>query len=140
MEATWFVVADRSGAHVYEVEGSKLHPTLRPLESLQESAPGVVTEAPTESSSHQQMLDPTGAVAEKDRRFVRSLVDHLTQAQRRRAFSRLVIAAPAELVGHIRDISSRTLARSVHREIIGDYTNDTPRALQERVRRRRWLD
>lgn len=140
MEATWFVVADRSGAQVYEIEGTKMRPTLKALELLDEEAPGQGEENPAQSGAHMRMLDTSRADAEKDRRFVRVLVDHLVQAQRRRAFSRLLIAAPAELVGHIREISSRTLARSVHREIIGDYTHDTPRALQERLRQRRWLD
>ena len=140
MEATWFVVADRSGAQVYEVEGTKMRPKLRPLDLLDDDAPGQDEENPGQSGAHMMMLDPSRAVAEKDRRFVRSLVDHLAQAQHRRAFARLVIAAPAELVGHIREISSRTLARSVHREIIGDYTHDTPRALQQRILRQRWLD
>jgi hypothetical protein len=31
------------------------------------------------------------------------------------------------------------LAKSVVREIIGDYTNDTVHALQERARRKEWL-
>lgn len=140
MESTWFVVADRSGAQVYEVEGPRMKPTLRPLEILEHPEASRQTTDVSASSSHQMMLDTSGSDTEKDRRFVRQVVDHLTHAQQRRAFSRLLIAAPADLVGHIRDMSSRTLTRAVHREIIGDYTNDNARALTERLRRKRWLE
>ncbi|MCA9657104.1 MAG: host attachment protein [Myxococcales bacterium] len=140
MESTWFVVADRAGAQVYEVAGSKMRPTLRPLESLTHSEVREHDDSAGSSSSHQLMLDTSGADAEKDRRFVRQVVDHLHQARHRRAFSRLLIAAPADFVGHVRDMSKRSLSTAIHREIIGDYTHDTPRALTERMRRKNWLD
>jgi protein required for attachment to host cells len=50
-----------------------------------------------------------------------------------------VIAAPADFVGKMRELAARSLAKSVVREIIGDYTNDTIHALQERARRKEWL-
>jgi hypothetical protein len=35
MEATWFVVADRSQAQLFEVEGTRLKPKLRALETIE---------------------------------------------------------------------------------------------------------
>ncbi|MEZ4382910.1 MAG: host attachment protein [Nannocystaceae bacterium] len=140
MESTWFVVADRAGAQVYEVHGSKTSPNLRPIEALSHPEAREHDDSAGSSSSHRLMLDTSGADAEKDRRFVRQVVDHLHQARHRKAFSRLLIAAPADFVGHVRDMSKRSLASAIHREIIGDYTHDTPRALTERMRRKNWLD
>ncbi len=145
MDSTWFVVADRSQAHVYAVEGSRTRPTLRPVQVLEQPTARRAgqAEAPSPSSassSHRMMVDPTGIQAEQDRRFVRELTRHLTQAQHRKAFSRLLIAAPADFVGHLREAAGRPLQRAVHREIIGDYTGDTLQALTERMRRQEWLD
>ena len=51
-----------------------------------------------------------------------------------------MIAAPADFVGKLRELAARSgLSRAVVREIIGDYTNDTLHALQERARRKEWL-
>lgn len=143
MESTWFVVADRSQAHVYAIEGSRTRPTLRPIQVLEQPSARRAAEAASPasaSSSHRMMVDPTGIQAEQDRRFVRELTRHLTQAQHRKAFSRLLIAAPADFVGHLRETAGRPLQRAVHREIIGDYTGDTVQALTERLRRQEWLD
>ena len=51
----------------------------------------------------------------------------------------LVIAAPADFVGRLREVARGALQKSVVREIIGDYTNDSVQALQERARRHEWL-
>ena len=143
MESTWFVVADRSQAHVYAVEGSRTRPTLRPVQVLEHPGArrtGNAEGASASSSSRRMMVDPSGIQAEQDRRFVRELARHLTRAQQQRAFSRLLIAAPADFVGHLRETAGRPLQRLVHREIIGDYTGDTVQALTERLRRQEWLD
>ncbi len=144
MEATWFVVADRSQAQLFEVEGTKLKPTLKPLETI-EHPEGRRSEARRlgESSSsgmRDLLVETNGIQEEQDRKFVRQLLDRLTQAQHQKQFDRLVIAAPADFVGKLRELAARSgLSRAVVREIIGDYTNDTLHALQERARRKEWL-
>ena len=144
MEATWFVVADRSQAQLFEVEGTKLKPKLKSLGTI-EHPEGRRAEArrngASSSSGMRDLLAETNGVQEEqDRKFVRQLIDRLTQAQNQKQFGRLVIAAPADFVGRLRELSARSLSKSVVREIIGDYTNDTIHALQERARRKEWLD
>ncbi len=143
MEATWFVVADRSQAQLFEVEGTKLKPTLKSLGTLEhpEGRRGEARRAGVSSSAGMRDLlaDTNSMQEEQDRKFVRQLLDRLTQAQHQRQFDRLVIAAPADFVGRLRELAARSLAKSVVREIIGDYTNDTLHALQERARAREWL-
>ncbi len=143
MESTWFVVADRSQAQVFEVEGTKLRPKLKQVETLEhpEARRAEARRAGISSQSGMRDLlaDASGAQDEQDRRFVRQVIERLTQAQQQRQFERLVIAAPADFVGKVRELSARSLSRSVVREIIGDYTNDTIHALEERVRRKEWL-
>ena len=143
MEATWFVVADRSQAQLFEVEGTKLKPKLKALETI-EHPEGRRAEArrtgASSSSGMRDLLAETNSMQEEqDRKFIRQLIDRLTQAQHQKQFDRLVIAAPADFVGRVRELAARSLARSVVREIIGDYTNDTIHALQERARRKEWL-
>ena len=140
MEATWFVVADRSKAQLYEIKGSKLKPILEENEIIEHPEGRRTGEAASSSSQHQLYVDDSGAHEEEDRRFARQVVDRLRSAQQRREFAKLLIAAPAHMVGKIRKYSNRTLTRSVHREIIGDYTGDSRHALQTRLRRREWLD
>jgi protein required for attachment to host cells len=143
MEATWFVVADRSQAQLFEVEGTKLKPKLKPLETI-EHPEGRRAEArrtgASSSSGMRDLLAETNSMQEEqDRKFVRQLIDRLTQAQHQKQFDRLVIAAPADFVGRVRELAARSLSKIVVREIIGDYTNDTIHALQERARRKEWL-
>ncbi len=139
METTWFVVADRSQAQLYEVVGPKLKPTLRELETMTHPQARQSGDPGASSSQHEMLADHSGADAEEDRRFVRQVVDRLSQAQHRREFERLLIAAPADFVGKVRELSSRRLSKTVHREIIADYTHDNVRSLQERLRRKSWL-
>jgi len=143
MEATWFVVADRSQAQLFEVEGTRLKPKLRPLETI-EHPEGRRAEArrsgASSSSGMRDLLpDVNSTQEEQDRKFVRQLLERLTQAQHQGQFGRLVIAAPADFVGRLRELAARSLSKSVVREIIGDYTNDTVHALQERARQKEWL-
>ena len=143
MEVTWFVVADRSQAQFFEVEGTKLKPTLKSLGTI-EHPKGRHSEArrngASSSSGMRDLLVDTNSMhEEQDRKFVRQLIDRLTQAQNQKQFGRLVIAAPADFVGRVRELGSRNLSKSVVREIIGDYTNDTIHALQERARQKEWL-
>lgn len=142
MEATWFIVADRSQAQLFEVGGSRLKPTLKPLEVIEfpEARREGRRAGPSLTSGMRDLLaDSNGPQEELDRKFVRQVLDRLTQAQHRKLFERLVIAAPADFVGKLRELAARNLSKTVVREIIGDYTNDTVHALQERARRKEWL-
>lgn len=141
MESTWFVVADRSQAQLFEVNGSRLRPTLTPIETIESPERTDRRSALYSSSSGRRDLlaEGRGAQDEQDQKFVRQIVERLTQAQHQRQFGRLVIAAPADFVGKLREVARGSLQKTVVREIIGDYTNDTVHALQERARRHEWL-
>lgn len=142
MESTWFVVADRSQALLFEVNGSRMKPTLTPIETLESpERPRYERRGGQSSASGRRDLvsETRGAAEEQDSKFVRQIVERLTQAQHQRQFGRLVIAAPADFVGRLREVARGTLQKSVVREIIGDYTNDSVQALQERARRHEWL-
>ncbi|MBL9106600.1 MAG: host attachment protein [Myxococcales bacterium] len=143
MEATWFIVADRSQAQLFEVGGTRLRPTLTPVETIEHPggrrAEARRSGASTSSGKRDLLVETNGTQDEQDGKFVRQVIERLSAAQHRRAFDRLVIAAPADFVGKMRELAARNLAKSVVREIIGDYTNDTVHALQERARQKEWL-
>lgn len=143
MEATWFIVADRSQAQLFEVGGTKRKPTLTPVETIvfpeARRAEARRSGASTSSGKRDLLAETNGTQDAQDGKFVRQVIERLTAAQHRKAFERLVIAAPADFVGKMRELGSRSLAKSVVREIIGDYTNDTVHALQERARQKEWL-
>lgn len=139
MESTWFIVADRSQAHVFEVNGSRLKPTLTPIETLESPERPRNGGASSASGRRDLVSEARGAAEEQDSKFVRQIVERLTLAQHQRQFGRLVIAAPADFVGRLREVARGGLQRAVVREIIGDYINDSVHALQERARRHEWL-
>lgn len=131
MIPTLFVVADQSQAQLYKVGGTKLHPTLEVVDQLSHPEARVRPE-PHESGPHHEIVrDSVGE--EEERRFVRELVDRLKKGQSSGEFQRLVVAAPANFVGRLRKHYGATLARSVEREIIGDYTRQDERTLLRRL-------
>src|SRR5262245_24969787 len=108
MESTWFVVADRSQAHVFEVNGSRLRPTLTPIETLESPErprEGRRSGGSSMSGRRDLVTEARGAFEEQDSKFVRQIVERLSQAQRQRQFGRLVIAAPADFVGRLREVA-----------------------------------
>lgn len=129
MVPTLFVVADQSEAHLYKVGGTKVNPTLEPIEALEHPEARERLD-PTESNAHLH-VDTSRSEAEEERRFVRELVDRLRKGQSQGEFRRLYIAAPANFVGRLRKHYG-SLSRVVEREIIGDYTRQDARTLSKR--------
>lgn len=138
MDATWFVVADQSQAHLYRVKGTKLKPELESLGSLDHPEARDKYEA-SSSGMHLSFVDVSGSEDEEEKRFVRQLVEHLHKSHAKGEFQRLYIAAPANFVGKIRGLYSNSLAQSVRKEIVGNYTRENARALTARMRKKEWL-
>jgi protein required for attachment to host cells len=126
-----FVVADQNQAQLYRVEGTRLDPTLAQVEQLEHEREDI-----TSTGSHRSLsfVDHDAHDDETRRRFVRRLVDRLRRGKQTGEFQRLYIAAPAGFVGRIRSLYGSNLASSVEREIIGDYTQQSRRKLEQRVR------
>ena len=131
MVSTLFVVADQNQAQLYKVNGTKLDPTLDVIEELDHDREDI-----TNTGSHRSLsfIDNDAHDDELRRRFVRRLVDRLRRGQQKGEFERLYIAAPAGFVGRIRGLYGTKLAASVEREIIGDYTRQSRKKLEARVR------
>lgn len=136
MIPTLFVVADQSQANLYKVGGTKLNPTLEPLEQLEHPEARERLD-PSESNAHLHG-DTSGSEAEEERRFVRELVERLRKGQSSGEFRKLYIAAPANFVGRLRKHYGSSLERMVEREIIGDYTRQDERTLAKRFAQ--WID
>ena len=136
MIPTLFVVADQSQAHLYKVGGTKLHPTLEEVEQLAHPEARERLD-PTDSNAHLQ-VDTSGSRAEEERRFIREVVDRLRKGQSAGEFRRLYVAAPANFVGRLRKHYGSSLARSIEREFIGDYTHQDVRTLTTRFRK--WIN
>ncbi|MFV8751958.1 host attachment protein [Nannocystaceae bacterium ST9] len=136
MVPTLFVVADQGQAQLYKVGGTKLNPTLEVVDQLSHPAARERPE-PHESGSHHEIIRDS-AGEEEERRFVRELVDRLKKGQSSGEFQRLYVAAPANFVGRLRKHYGNSLARTVEREIIGDYTRQDERTLLRRFSS--WMD
>lgn len=130
MVPTLFVVADQSQAQLYKVGGTKLNPTLEVVAQLSHPQARERVE-PSDSGSHAAIIRESAA-AEEERRFVRELVERLKKGQTSGEFQRLYVAAPANFVGRLRKHYGSSLARTVEREIIGDYTRQDERTLVRR--------
>ena len=138
MERTWIVVADQSQAQLYKVSGSKMDPNLERVEVL-EHPEGRDNNA-SSSGMSLSFVDTRGSRDEEERRFVRLLMERLREAKREGEFRKLYIAAPANFIGKVRDLTCATLKQSIEREIVGDYTHENARALTKRVKKRNWLN
>lgn len=138
MDATWFVVADQSQAQLYRVTGSKLNPELESLGKFDHPEARGKYDA-SSSGMNLSFVDVSGSEAEEERRFVRQLVEHLHKSHAAGEFRRLYIAAPANFVGKIRGLYSNSLAQSVRKEIVGNYTRENARALTARMKKKEWL-
>ncbi len=136
MVPTLFVVADQSQAHLYRVGGTKLNPTLEPIDQLDHPEARERLDSSESSSAHLH-VDTSGSEAEEERRFVRELVERLRKGHSNGEFRKLYIAAPANFVGRLRKHYGSSLSRMVEREIIGDYTRQDERTLTKRVAQ--WL-
>ena len=135
MNRTLFVVADQSQAQLFKVGGTKLHPTLESIDLLDH--PEARDRGAADSNSS-LLVDTSGSEAEEERRFVRELVDKLKRCQQSGEFRTFYIAAPANFVGRLRKHYGSSLARSVEREFIGDYTRQDVRALTSRFAK--WIN
>ena len=136
METTWFVVADQNHAQLFRVHGPRMRPSFEAVETIVHSQENRATNST--SNSHLSLTDPTGSIEEEQRRFVRKLVARLRKSHHRGDFRHLYLAAPANFVGHIRNLYGNALATSIRREIIGDYAHERQIRLEKRMRR--WLD
>lgn len=136
-ESTWLVVADGSRAHVYNLSGPKLKPSLNPIDTLEDPTARRQHD-PSDSGMHFSFTDLQGPKAEHQKRFVRRLVRRLRQGHQRGAFRSLYVAAPAGFIGKLRGLYSPALADCVRREIIGDYTQVKVSDLHTRVRK--WIN
>ena len=84
MESTWIVVADRSQALLFEVNGSRMKPTLTPIETLEspERPRNERRGGQSSGSGRRDLVSETrGTAEEQDSKFVRQIVERLTQAQ-----------------------------------------------------------
>jgi protein required for attachment to host cells len=137
MTATMFVVADQGGAQLYKLGGTRVEPTLEEIERLEHPEAHYRQDA-SASGTRLQHFESNGPDEERERRFVRQLVDRLNAGHSRGEFRKLYIAAPAQFVGKIRQHYTSALSQAIEREIIGDYTQQDLRSLQKRMRK--WLD
>jgi protein required for attachment to host cells len=137
MVATVFVVADQGGAQLYRLGGTKMKPTLEEIERLEHPEAHYRQDA-SASGTRLQHFESNGPDEEEERRFVRQLVDRLKTGHSRGEFRKLYIAAPAPFVGKIRQHYTAALSSAIEREIIGNYTQQDKRTLQQKVQK--WLD
>lgn len=138
MERTMFVVADRSRAHLYMVGGSRLAPTLERIDTLDD--PEGRGSSADSSGMHASFVDTDGNEDEHARRFARSVVKRLESGLRGGEFRRVLLAAPASMVGHLRGCYGTKLRTVIEREIVGDYVQQSVRELEARVLRRAVVD
>lgn len=134
MVPTLFVVADKNQAQLYRLAGTQLKPSLEEIGRIDHRD----ERDSSATGTRLKFVDTNGSDAEREKRFVRQLVDRLRDGVRRGEFRRLYVAAPAQFVGTMRGLYGSSVAKTIEREIIGDYTHQTRRKLEARVQQ--WIN
>jgi protein required for attachment to host cells len=137
MVPTVFVVADQGVAQLYRLGGTQVNPTFEEIERIEHPEAHYRQDA-SASGTHLAFFESNGPDEEEERRFARLVVDRLREGHSRGEFRKLYIAAPARFVGKLRRQYGTALAQTIEREIIGDFTGQDKKALQQRMRK--WLD
>lgn len=135
MERTWFVVADQGKASLYKVEGTRLNPVLEEVDII-DHPEGREHGDPSSSGSNLSFSDLKGSTAEREKRFVRQVVDRLKKEQQTGSFRKLYVAAPAGFMGTLRGLYGSRLSQAVSGEYVGDYTHENARALSKRIKKK----
>ena len=125
MARTWIVVAESSRARVYEANGRKsplleVEALVHPEGRLHEGDL-VSDRAGSDSGSFGQgrhmFSDKTSARDQEHIDFARELTDCLESARNRKAFDKLILAAPPAFLGLLRDKFSKPLMGMVTKQI-----------------------
>lgn len=137
MRARMFVVGKdtdlQAGSRLIE----KISLVNTELRARGKDAPGVRTERNTNRQAgpmHPQDAERDWHRAEVERRFAREIAMHTASMMKSGAATRLVLAAPARMLGHVRAPLRKVLGTRVKiAEVPRDYTHLTPSLLHRRL-------
>lgn len=139
-KTTWVVVADGSRAHFYTTMGGALtaaldHDFAAPTRS---SAQDVGSDRPgrafdSAGQGRHAMEPPTDWKANEKKQLARTIADELWRAADRKAFDRLVMVAPPEMLGDMRDALDKSVSQKVVAEIAKDLTHLTVHQLPQHL-------
>ena len=133
---TWIVLADAATARVYEPQAGRrdwkliaelAHPQSRQKESeLGRDKPGRVKQS---TGSRAAMEPPTPRKEVEIEKFARQIAKTLDDALVRKAYDRLVLAAPPEFVGVLRGLLPERVEQCIAATVEKDYLHlDLPEA------------
>jgi protein required for attachment to host cells len=133
---TWIVLADAATARMYEAQAGRrdwkliaelAHPQSREKESeLGRDKPGRVKQS---TGSRAAMEPPTPRKEVEIEKFARQIAKTLDDALVRKAYDRLVLAAPPEFVGVLRGLLPERVEQCIAATVEKDYLHlDLPEA------------
>lgn len=139
MSHTWFLVADRSRARLYEVEKRSApfveveafdHPEGRLHEGdLTSDRPG--SDGGSVGQGRRVFDDQTSAREQEDIRFASTLADRMDSARNAGHLQRLVLVAPPAFLGLLRDKLSKEVMSRVSKQIDKNLVQQPPEVLRE---------
>ncbi len=127
---TWVVVADGARAHFYASDGVSLTPALDhdiavPTRSAardaQSDRPGRSFDSA--GQGRHAMEPPTEWKTQEKRVLAHAVADELSEAAMKHSFDRLVVVAPPEMLGELRQAFDKTVGQMVVAEIGKDLTH-----------------
>lgn len=127
---TWLVVADGARAHFYRSADGSLTPALNhdlaaatrnPARDVQSDRPGRSFDSAGEG--HHAMEPPTDWKTHEKKQLAAAVAAELRQAVDRREFDRLVVVAPPEMLGHMRQVFDDRVKDLVDAEMGKDLTH-----------------
>jgi len=134
---TWFCVADAGGARILEAPAPRAALTEiakfahETYEHGRYEAPGKTHESAT--TARHSFVDAEGPIRREKRAFAHVVADYLAEAAERRAYGRLVIAAPPKFLGDLRAALSPAAKARIVGEIHKDLTKENEAALAVRL-------
>jgi protein required for attachment to host cells len=126
----WILVADAARARVFKLEGPgmRLVPALeRELISLNIPSHEIASDRPgrafdSAGDGRHAMEPPTDPKRYEKQRFAHGVADLLDQHRRKNAFTRLVVVAPPQMLGDLRNAMTDELRKLIETEIGKDFS------------------
>ncbi len=141
MSIVWVVAADGSRAQIFESPNrvgplqpvTRLdHPEARMKDSeLYADAPGRAFDS-TGSGRH-AMENEVDAKKMESIRFAKQLCDFLQEQSRTGAYDKLVLAAPPQFLGLLRDNLDKGVREKISAEVDKDLANETPDDIRDHL-------
>lgn len=141
MDDTWLIVADASRARIFATD-YLLHIDRLVEEMVNDAGRAHERDLVSDDRGRTQAfpggersaMEPAGHREKEVQRFAKAIGERLERARLDKAYERLVVVAPPQFLGTLREALPRTVAEMVQSEVAKDYVHASQQELTDLVR------